>query len=107
MSDSPSRRAIEKRTKQPQDVGGSSSQAKKPRARKVVLRVPPPVPSDEEEDKLPFQVHSPVEDPSSRKPSVNYMREDSRMIINHCDIPCYESAKECPDPHFWFYFHAD
>jgi hypothetical protein len=107
MSDSPSHRAVEKHTKESQDVGGSSSQAKKPRAHKVVLRVPPPVPSDEEEEELSFQVQSLVEDPSSRRTPVSYMREDSRTIINHRHILCYESAKECPDPRFWSYFHAD
>jgi hypothetical protein len=35
--------------------------------RRVTLRVPPPVPSDEEEEELPLQVHSLVEDPSSRR----------------------------------------
>jgi hypothetical protein len=50
----PSRRAVENRTKQSQDVGGSSSHAKKPRARMVILRPPPPVPSDEEEEEELF-----------------------------------------------------
>jgi hypothetical protein len=95
MSDSPSHRVVEKCTKKYQDVGGSSSQAKKPRARKVMLCVPPPVPSAKEE-----------EDPSSRRTQVNYMREDSQTIINQRNIPCYESAKESLDPHFWSYFHA-
>jgi hypothetical protein len=54
MSDPPSRHVVEKRTKQSQDVGRSSSQAKKPHARKVILCVPPPVPSDEEEEELSF-----------------------------------------------------
>jgi hypothetical protein len=107
MSDSPSRRAVEKRTKKSQDVGGSSAQAKKPHVRKVTLRVPPLVPSDEEEEELPFQVHSPVKDPSSRRTQVNYMREDSRAIINQHNISCYESGKESPDPCFWSFFHAD
>jgi hypothetical protein len=86
MSDSPSCHAIEKCTKKSQDVGGSSSQVKKPCARKVILCVPPPIPLEEEEDELPFQVHSPVEDPSSHRTQVNYMREDSRMIINQRHI---------------------
>jgi hypothetical protein len=107
MSDSASCSVVEKRTKKSQEVGGSSTQVKKPRVRKVTLCVPPPVPSDEEEEELPFQVHSPVEDPSSRRTQVNYMREDSQTIINQCNIPCYESAKESSDPHFWSYFHAD
>jgi hypothetical protein len=67
MSDSPSRRAVEKRMKKTQDIAGSSAQAKKPHVRRVTLRVPPPVPSDEEEEELPLQVHSLVEDPSSRR----------------------------------------
>jgi hypothetical protein len=29
------------------------------------------------------------------------------MIINQHNIPCYESAKESPDPHFCSYLHAD
>jgi hypothetical protein len=107
MSDSPSCHAVEKRTKQSQDVGGSSSQVKKPCARKAILCVPPPVPLEEEEDELSFQVHSPVEDPSSRRTQVNYMREDSWTIINQRHIACYESAKEYPDHHFWSYFHAN
>jgi hypothetical protein len=107
VSDSPSRRAVDKCTKKSQDVGGSSSQAKKPCACKVILRVPPLVPSDEEEEQLPFQVHSPIEEPSSHRTQANYMREDSRAIINQCNIPYYESAKESPDPHFWSYFHMD
>jgi hypothetical protein len=98
---------VKKHTKKSQDVGRSSSQAKKPRAHKVMLRVPPSVPSDEEEEELPFQVHSPIEDPSSRITQVNNMREDSWMIINQHDIPCYESTKGSPDPRFWSYFHAD
>jgi hypothetical protein len=35
------------------------------------------------------------------------MREDSRTIINQRNIPCYESAKESPNPRFWSYFHVD
>jgi hypothetical protein len=35
------------------------------------------------------------------------MREDSQTIINQCNIPCYDSAKEGPDPRFWSYFNAD
>jgi hypothetical protein len=54
MSDSPSRCAVKKCTKKSQDVGRSSSQAKKPHARKVILYVPLPVLSDEEEEELPF-----------------------------------------------------
>jgi hypothetical protein len=66
MSNSPdARRAVEKRTKQSQDVGGSSSKAKKPRARKIVLCPPPPVPSDEEEEEMPLQTHSPIEHPGN------------------------------------------
>jgi hypothetical protein len=107
MSDSPSHRAVEKRTKKSQDVDGSSSEVKKPHARKVMLRVPPLVPSDEEEEELPLQVRSPVEDPNSRRTQVNYMRVDSQTIINQRNIPFYESTKEGPGPHFWSYFHAD
>jgi hypothetical protein len=107
MSDSPSHRVVEKLTKQSQDVGGSSSQAKKPRACKVILRALAPVPSDEEEEELPLQVRSPVEDTNHRRTQVNYMREDSQTIINQRNILCYESTKEGPDPRFWSYFHAD
>jgi hypothetical protein len=107
MSDSPSRCAIEKRTKKSQDVGGSSAQVKKPRVRKVTLCTPPPVPSDEEEEELPLQVRSPVEDLDSRRAPINYMREDSRTIINQRNISCYDSAKEGPDPRFWSFFHTD
>jgi hypothetical protein len=82
MSDSPSHRAVKKRTKKSQDVGGSSAQVKKPHVRKVALCVPPSVPSDEEEEELPLQVCSPIEDPGSRRAPINYMREDSRTIIN-------------------------
>jgi hypothetical protein len=72
-----------------------------------MLQIPPPVPLDEEEEELPLQVRSPVEDLNSRRTQVNYMREDSGTIINQCNIPCYESTKEGPDPRLWSYFHAD
>jgi hypothetical protein len=107
MSNSPSRRAVEKSTKMSQDVAGSSAQAKKPCVRKVTLHVPPLVPSDEEEEELPLQVCSPVEDPSSQRARVNYMSADSQTIINQRNAPCYESAKEGLDLRFWSYFHAD
>jgi hypothetical protein len=107
MSDSPSRRVVDKRTKKFQDVGRSSAQAKKPHVQKVTLRLPPLVPSDEVEEELPLQVCSPVEDPGSRRTPINYMREDSWTIINQCNILCYDSAKEGHDPHFWSFFHAD
>jgi hypothetical protein len=42
MSNSPSRHAVEKRTKHSQD------------ARKTTLCAPPPIPSDDEEEELPF-----------------------------------------------------
>jgi hypothetical protein len=67
MSDSPSHRAVEKHTKKTQDIAGSSIQAKKPHVRKVTLRITPLIPSDEEEEELPLQVRSPVEDPSSQR----------------------------------------
>jgi hypothetical protein len=86
MSDSPSHRVVEKRTMKSQDVGGSSAQAKRPRVQKVTLHAPSPVPSDEEEEELPPQVGSPVEDPNSRRTQVNYMREDSWTIINQRNI---------------------
>jgi hypothetical protein len=89
------------------DVGRSSSQAKKPRVHKVMLQLPPPIPSDEEDEVLPLEVRSPVEDLDNQRTQVNYMREDSQTIISQCNIPCYESAKHGPDPHFWSYFHAD
>jgi hypothetical protein len=107
MSNSPSHHAVEKRTKQSQDVGGSSSQIKKPHVRKVTLCVPPPVPSDEEEEESPLQVRSPIEDPGSQRARVNYMSADSQTIIKLRNTLCYESTKELPDPHFWSFFHAD
>jgi hypothetical protein len=107
MSDSPSRRAVEKSTKKTQDVGRSSAQVKKPRVQKVTLRVPPLVPLDKEEEELPLQVCSPVEDLNRKRTHANYMSADSQTIINLMNNPCYESAKEGPDPHFWSYFHAD
>jgi hypothetical protein len=107
MSGSPSHRAVEKRTKKSEDVGGSSAQAKKPCVQKVTLYVPPPVPSDEEEEELPRQVRSPVEDPSSRRARVNYTSVDSWTIINQRNAVFYESAKEGLDPRFWSYFHAN
>jgi hypothetical protein len=108
MSDSPkSHCVIEKRTKKSQDVGGSSSKAKKPRVRKIILRPPPPVPSDEEEEELPLQIHSPIEHLGSRRTPVNYMRENSRTIITQRNTPCYDSDKVGPDPRFWSYFRAD
>jgi hypothetical protein len=107
MSDSPSHRAVEKRTKKSQDVGGYSAQAKKLHVQKVTLYVPPPVPSDEEDEELGFQVHSPIEDPSSCKTQVNYLREDSQVIINQRNILCYESVKESSYPCFLSLFHAD
>jgi hypothetical protein len=108
MSDSPPpRHAVEKRTRKTQDVAGSSAQAKKPCVWKVTLCVPPPVPSDEEEEELPLQIRSLVEDPSSRRSRVNYMSANSRKIINQRNDPCYEAAKEGPDLRFWSYFHVD
>jgi hypothetical protein len=108
MSNSPeARRAVEKRVKQSQDVGGSSSKAKKPHARKIILHPPPLVPSDEEEEELHLQIHSPIEHPGSQRTPVNYMREDSRTIIAQWNTPCYDSDKVGPDPHFWSFFHAD
>jgi hypothetical protein len=107
MSNSPSHCAVEKRTKKSQYVGGSFAQAKKPHIQKVSLNVPPLVPSDEEEKELSLQVRSPVEDSGSRRTPINYMRGDSRTIINQCNCPCYDSAKEGHDPHFWSFFHAD
>jgi hypothetical protein len=108
MSDSPeSRCAIEKQTKKSQDVEGSSSKAKRPHARKIVLCPPPPVPSDEEEEELPLQIHSPIEHTGSRRTLVYYMREDSRSIITQRNTHCYDSDKVGLDPRFWSYFHAD
>jgi hypothetical protein len=60
-----------------------------------------------EEEELPLQVRSLVEDLNSRRTQVNYMREDSQTIINQRNIPCCESTKEGPDPWFWSFFHAD
>jgi hypothetical protein len=108
MSDSSeSHRAIEKRVKQSQDVGGSSSEAKKPHAHKIILRPPPPVPLDEKEEEEPLRIHSPIEHPSGQRTPVNYMKEDSKTIINHWNTACYDSHKAGPDPRFWSYFHAD
>jgi hypothetical protein len=78
MSDT--HRAVEKRVKQSQDVGGSSSKVKKPHAFKIVLRTPPLVPSAEEEE-LPLNIHSPIKHPGGHRTQVNYMIEDSRIIM--------------------------
>jgi hypothetical protein len=78
---------VEKRVKQSQDVGGSSSKVKKPCAHKVILYPPPLVPLDEEEEELPLHIHSPIEHSGGRRTQINYMREDSRTIITQQNTP--------------------
>jgi hypothetical protein len=101
MSDtSKSCHALEKRVKQSQDVGGSSSKAKKRCAHKIVLCPPPLVPLDEEEEESALRIHSPIDHSSGRRTLVNYIREDSRTIITQRNTPCYDSNKVVLDPRF-------
>jgi hypothetical protein len=98
--------AIEKWVKHSQNVVGASSKAKKPHACKIALNLPPPIPSDEEEEE-PLHIHSLEELPGGQRRLVNYMKEDQKTITTQRDTPCYEFHKVGPDHWFWCYFHID
>jgi hypothetical protein len=100
----------EKRTKQRQDVAGTS---KRGRSSKVLEGRHPPPPrhhpshsGEEDDDRELLKHHTPFEC-SSHLAIYNSKKLKQRTINDNREAPVYEGSKQSHDPRFWSLFHSD
>jgi hypothetical protein len=102
---------MEKRTKQGQDVVGSTKRG--PSSKAVVTHHRPPPfhhPShsskEEDDDRKLFKIHSPIE--CSNHMAIKYSKKTKQHTINEAHkAVVYASSKQSVDLRFWSFFHSD